>query len=137
MKLTPFQRFELIFIPIIVLLSQVFILLFGLNMIGENIINTMGYPSAFGYLLGGIVVYILDRKKPIRNILQVERIVRSLAVLGALLLIPIILIQNFNIIPILTIFSVLSLIFAILGGILSFFCLLLLWRFSVSQNSSR
>ncbi|WP_455143233.1 hypothetical protein [Candidatus Hodarchaeum mangrovi] len=136
MNLTPFQRFELIIIPITVLISQVFIVLFGLSIIGENIINIIGLPSIFGYLLGVIVVYILDRKQQIRNFLQVERIVRSLVLLGGFILIPIILSQNFKIIPIFSIFSVLALIFALLGGILSFLCILLLWRFSVMQNFS-
>lgn len=136
MKLTPFQQFELIIIPITVLISQFFILLFGISIIGENIIAIIGIPSTIGYLLGAIIVYILDRKRQIRSFNQVERMVRSLVVLGGFILIPIILSQNFDIIPIFTTFSVLSIIFALLGGVLSFLCILLLWRYLVIQNFS-
>jgi len=136
LKLTPFQQFELIIIPITVLISQFFILLFGISIIGENIIAIIGIPSTIGYLLGAIIVYILDRKRQIRSFNQVERMVRSLVVLGGFILIPIILSQNFDIIPIFTTFSVLSIIFALLGGVLSFLCILLLWRYLVIQNFS-
>jgi hypothetical protein len=126
--LTYLQQLELAFIPIFFLLSQILIFLFGLTMIGEEKWIFMGIPILSGSTLSIIASFLLNHRRPINEFSQLESFFRILVFGGGG---AIIIVLFFQVIGLLTgslIFTVLSLVFSTLGGLMTISCLLLLYR---------
>lgn len=126
--LTSFQRFELILIPICFILSLLLILIFGLTIIGNQTLVIMGIPVLVGSGISIFIGYLLNQRNLIRDFNQLELLLRLLVLGGGGALIPLLLTQLLEIFTGYFIFSVLSLVFSLLGGIMSISCLLFLWR---------
>ncbi len=132
--LTFFQRFELILIPISFILSLILMLIFGLAIIGNQILDIMGIPVLLGSGISILIGYLLNRRNLIQDFKQLEIMFRLLVLGGGGILIPLLLIQLLEIFSGYFIFSVLSLVFSLLGGIMSISCVLLLWRVRSNQQ---
>lgn len=134
--LTSFQRLELILIPITFLLSLCFIFLLGLNMIGSEVLSIIGIPVLIGLIIGSFFVFIIKTKYFIFDFLFLEKLFRLLVIIGGLILIPLILTQILGYISSNTIFSILSLIFSLIGTIMGITCLMLLYHNSLTHDLS-
>ena len=126
--LTSFQRFELILIPISFILSLLLMLIFSLALIGNQTLNIMGIPVLLGSGISILIGYLLNQRNLIQDFKQLEMLFRLLVLGGSGVLIPLLLTQILEVFTGFFIFSVLSLVFSLLGGIMSISCLLLLWR---------
>ncbi len=124
--LTSFQRLELFLIPIIFLLSLIFILLMGLNIIGIEVWNIMGIPLLFGSIIGSFIVYIVSKHELLYNFNQLEKLFRILVVGGALALIPLLLVQILGFFSFTLIFSILAFMFSLIGTTMGITCILFL-----------
>ena len=124
--LTALQRFELVLIPTCFIFSQLLVLIFGLNFLGNETWGMMGIPTLFGFGFSILFGLYLNHKEIIQEFKQLETLLRILVILGGGALIPILLVQNFNLLPVNSIFSILSLIFSTLGGTMTISCFLLL-----------
>ncbi|MFX1505539.1 MAG: hypothetical protein ACFFDC_05420 [Promethearchaeota archaeon] len=134
--LTSLQRFELVLIPTCFLFSQFLVLLFGLNLLGNETWIIMGIPVLLGSGISIIFGLYLNHKEFIQEFKQLETLLRILVIIGGGALIPLLLVQNFNLLSIYSTFSILSLIFSTLGGTISVSCLLLFWQTRFIQQSS-
>ncbi|MFW9904485.1 MAG: hypothetical protein ACFFFH_09145 [Candidatus Thorarchaeota archaeon] len=135
--LTSLQRFELVLIPTCFLFSQFFVLIFGLNLLGNETWMMMGIPVLLGAGISIIFGLYLNHKKFVQEFKQLEILLRTLVIIGGGALIPLLLAQNFNFLSIYSIFSILSLIFSTLGGTMSISCLLLFWQTRFIQQTSK
>ena len=124
--LTSFQRLELFLIPIVFLMSLIFILLMGLNIIGSEIWSIMGVPFLLGSIIGGFIVFIVKKKKFINDFNQLEKLFRVLVVVGGLALIPLLIIQILGSFNVNLVFSILALIFSLIGTTMGLTCILFL-----------
>ena len=134
--LTSLQRFELVLIPTCFLFSQFLVLLFGLNLLGNETWVIMGIPVLLGSGISIIFGLYLNHKELIQEFKQLETLLRILVIIGGGALIPLLLVQNFDLLSIYSTFSILSLIFSTLGGTISISCLLLFWQTRFIQQSS-
>lgn len=134
--LTSLQRFELVLIPTCFLFSQILVLLFGFNFLGNETWVMMGIPVLLGSLISIIFGYFLNHKKILQEFKQLETLFRILVLSGGGALIPLLLAQNFNLLPLYSIFSILSLIFSTLGGTMTISCFLLFWHTRLIKKPS-
>ncbi|UCG89723.1 MAG: hypothetical protein JSU57_04405 [Candidatus Heimdallarchaeota archaeon] len=125
MTLTSYQRFELVIIPSSFLFGQILILIIGLNTIGSETWFIIGIPVLMGLTVSLFIGYFLKRKNMVHEMDQLESLFRVLVLTGGGVLIPLLLAQVFNLFTYYYIFSILSLIFSILGGTMSISCFLL------------
>lgn len=123
--LTSYQRFELVIIPSSFLFGQILILIIGLNTIGSETWFIIGIPVLMGLTVSLFIGYFLKRKNMVHEMDQLESLFRVLVLTGGGVLIPLLLAQVFNLFTYYYIFSILSLIFSILGGTMSISCFLL------------
>ncbi|MFX0051291.1 MAG: hypothetical protein ACFE8U_08375 [Candidatus Hermodarchaeota archaeon] len=126
--MTYFQRLELVLIPTFFLVSQILIFLFGLTMIGEEIWIFMGIPILFGSILSILVSFLLNHRKLIHEFDQLESFFRILVFGGGGAIIIVLLFQINGLLAGSLIFTVLSLVFSTLGGLMTISCLILLYR---------
>ncbi len=126
--LTSFQRFELILIPISFILSLLLMLIFSLAIIGNQTLDIMGIPVLLGSGISILIGYLLNQRNLIQDFKQLEILFRLLVLGGGGVLIPLLLTQLLEVLTGYFILSVLSLVFSLLGGIMSISSLLLLWR---------
>ena len=134
--LTSLQRFELVLIPMCFIFSQFLVLIFGLNFLGNETWVMMGIPILLGSGLSILFGLYLNHKEMVQEFKQLETLLRILVVIGGGALIPILLAQNFDLLSISSIFSMLSLIFSTLGGTMTISCFLLFWRTRLIQMPS-
>jgi hypothetical protein len=132
--LTSFQRFELILIPCSFLFSQILVLLFGLNIIGSETWVIMGIPVLFGSLISIVIGVFLYQRQMVHDFKNLESLLRLIVFIGGALLIPLLLAQTLGLFTVYSIFSILSLIFSSLGGIMTISCVILLWHTRPSQE---
>ncbi|MFX0207593.1 MAG: hypothetical protein ACFFDT_16520 [Candidatus Hodarchaeota archaeon] len=135
--LTSLQRFELVLIPTCFLFSQFLVLVFGLNLLGNETWVIMGIPVLLGSGISIIFGLYLNHKELVQEFKQLETLLRILVIIGGGALIPLLLVQNFNLLSLYSTFSILSLIFSTLGGTISTSCLLLFWQARFIQQSSK
>ncbi|MFX1515656.1 MAG: hypothetical protein ACFFC6_05045 [Promethearchaeota archaeon] len=126
--LTTLQRLELVLIPTCFIFSQLLVLIFGLNFLGNETWGMMGIPILFGSVFSILFGLYLNHTEIIQEFKQLETLLRILVILGGGALIPILLVQNFNLLPVDSVFSILSLIFSTLGGTMTISCFLLFWQ---------
>lgn len=124
--LTSFQRLELFLIPIIFLMSLIFILLMGLNIIGIEVWTIMGIPFLFGSIIGSFIVYFVNKRKLLYNFTQLEKLFRVLVVGGGLALIPLLIVQILGFFRFALIFSILAFMFSLIGTTMVITCILFL-----------
>lgn len=136
-KLTSFQRLELILIPVTFFFSLIFIFLIGLIIIGHETWDIMGVPIILGSIIGIIVVFILKQKKLIISFNHLETLFRILVIIGGITLIPMIIGQMIMVVDTNIIFSLLTLIFTLLGSIMGITCVLLLHYSRLTLESSK
>lgn len=134
--LTPFQRFELALIPISFLFSQILVLLFGLNIIGSETWIIMGIPVLLGSVISIVIGYFLNQRKMIQEAKQLESLFRLLVLAGGGALIPLLLAQILDLLTVFSVFSILALIFSVLGGTMTISCILLFWHTRIIQEPS-
>lgn len=134
--LTTLQRFELILIPISFLFSLLLLFIFGISIIGSQTLVIMGIPVLLGSVISIVIGYLLNQRKSIQDFNQLETLFRLLVLGGGGVLIPILLIQLLELFTGYFILSVLSLVFSLLGGLISISCFLLLWRLRSIQHLS-
>ncbi|MFX0122517.1 MAG: hypothetical protein ACFFAE_02710 [Candidatus Hodarchaeota archaeon] len=134
--LTSLQRFELVLVPSCFLFSQILILTFGFSFLGDKTWGMMGIPVLLGSVISIIIGYFLNHEKLLQDFKQLETLFRILVLAGGGALIPLLLAQNFNLITVHSIFSILTLIFTTLGGIMTISCLLLFWHTRLIQKPS-
>ncbi|UCG00456.1 MAG: hypothetical protein JSW11_12515 [Candidatus Heimdallarchaeota archaeon] len=134
--LTSLQQFELVLIPFCFLFSQILILIFGLNFLGNETWVMMGIPVLLGSIISFIFGYFLNHKKLIQEFKQLEKLFRILVLAGGGALIPLLIAQNFHFMNVFLIFFILSLIFSTLGGTMTISCILLVWHFRLIQKPS-
>ncbi|MHA1226969.1 MAG: hypothetical protein ACTSR2_00750 [Candidatus Hodarchaeales archaeon] len=97
----------------------------------------MVLPSLFAFILSIATFIALDKKETIVSFNQLEKMVIKIVLLGGILIVPILLGQVMNIVPLQSIFSLLSFILSLIGGVLGISCLMLLWRLSLIQKFSK
>ncbi len=124
--LTSFQRFELVLIPSSFLFSQILVLIFGLNIIGSETWIIMGIPVLMGSLISIFIGYFLNQRNMVYEVKQLESLFRLLFLAGGGALIPLLLVQILDLLTVYSVFSLLSLIFSVLGGTMTISCFLLL-----------
>ncbi len=124
--LTSFQRFELVLIPSSFLFSQILVLIFGLNIIGSETWVIMGIPVLMGSLISILIGYFLNQRNMVYEVKHLESFFRLLVLSGGGALIPLLLVQILDLINVYSVFSILSLIFSVLGGTMTISCFLLL-----------
>lgn len=134
--ITPFQKFELIAIPIVLVFSQIMILLFGITLIGNELLIIMGMPILLGSLISIFIVYLITRKYFISEFSQIERLFRILVLGGGGALIPFLLAQILDLLTEYLIFPILSFIFSLISGIMIISCLYLLYSTQLSRVPS-
>lgn len=135
-KLSVFQLLELILIPATVLFGQILMIFLTLTIIGDEAWIIIALPVLMGLGLSFFLGFISDRKKPISTFEHLESSFRIIVIIGGILLIPIVILQLLEAIEGFFLFSILAFFFSTIGGIMIFFCLLLLWRFwPLTQNS--
>lgn len=134
--LTSLQRFELALIPTCFIFSQILVFIFGLNFLGNETWVMMGIPIFLGSGLSLLFGLYLNHKEFVQEFKQLETLLRSLVIIGGGALIPILLAQNFNLLSVSSIFSILSLIFSTLGGTMSISCFLFFWQTRLIQLPS-
>ena len=134
--LTPFQRFELALIPISFLFSQILVLLFGLNIIGSETWIIMGFPVLLGSAISIVIGYFLNQRKMIQEVKQLESLLRLLVLAGGGALIPLLLAQILDLLTVFSVFSILALIFSVLGGTMTISCIFLFWHTRIIQEPS-
>jgi hypothetical protein len=96
----------------------------------------MGIPVLLGSGISIIFGLYLNHKEVVKEVKQLETLLRVLVIIGGGVLIPLLLVQNLNLLSIYSIFSILALIFSTLGGTISISCLLLLWETRFIHQSS-
>lgn len=128
MTLTSYQRFELVLIPSSFLFSLILVLIFGLNIIGSETWVIMGIPVLLGFAISIFIGYFLKKRNMVHEITQLESLFRLLVLAGGGVLIPVLLAQVFELLPFSSIFSILSLIFSVLGCTMTISCFLLFWH---------
>ncbi|MFX0170961.1 MAG: hypothetical protein ACFE9L_03490 [Candidatus Hodarchaeota archaeon] len=133
--LTYFQQLELVLIPTFFLLSQIFIFLFGLTMIGEEMWIFLGIPILSGSILSIFVSFLLNHRNPINEFSQLESFFRILIFGGGGAIIIVLLFQIIGLLAGSLIFTILSLVFSTLGGLMTISCLLLLYRAKSKRKS--
>jgi hypothetical protein len=134
--LTSFQRLELILIPIIFLMSLIFILLMGLNIIGSEVWIIMGVPFLLGSIIGSIIVYLVKKQNFLNEFNQLEKLFRILVVGGGLALIPLLIIQILGFFSFNFVFSILALIFSLIGTTMGITCILFLHKYHLTRDPS-
>jgi hypothetical protein len=134
--LTSLQRFELVLIPTCFLFSQILVLIFGLNFLGNETWVVMGIPVLLGAGISIICGFFLNHRKLLQEFKQLEVVFRILVLAGGGALIPLLLAQNFNLLTINSIFPILSLIFSTLGGTMTISCFFLYWHTRLIQKPS-
>lgn len=127
MSLTSFQRFELVLIPSSFLFSLILVLMFGLTIIGSETWIIMGIPVLLGAIISIVIGYFLNKRNMVHEITQLESLFRLLVLAGGVALIPVLLAQTFKLLTLYSIFSILSLIFSVLGSTMTISCFLLFW----------
>ena len=134
--LTSLQRIELVLIPTCFLFSQFLVLIFGLNFLGNETWVMMGIPILLGSGISILFGLYLNHKKMVQKFNQLETLLRILVIIGGAALIPLLLAQNFALLSIYSIFSILSLIFSTLGGTMTISCFILFWQTRFIQHPS-
>lgn len=134
--LTSLQRIELVLIPTCFLFSQFLILIFGLNFLGNETWVMMGIPIVLGTGISILFGLYLNHNEMVQEFKQLERLLRILVIIGGAALIPLLLAQNFKLLSVYSIFSILSLIFSTLGGTMTISCFLLFWQTRLIQLPS-
>lgn len=132
--LTTFQQLELVLIPIILVLSQIFVIFITLAFIGEETWNLIGIPMIAGYLFSTIFIYLLNQKQYIQEFKQLEQLFRFLVVGGGIILIPVLIAQISNLMTFYSIFLILSFVFASISGVMTISCLMFWLRNQFNQN---
>ncbi|NHJ02107.1 MAG: hypothetical protein EAX86_08175 [Candidatus Heimdallarchaeota archaeon] len=135
-RITGFQLFELIAIPITILASVLFMFVIGASFIGDNFWNIMGFPTIIGTLFSLFILVILVQKGQIKKFSQIETIFRLLAIGGGGLLIPVIFLQLNGRLDGFLLISILALVFSIIGGLMALISLRFLWQIYFIQQSS-
>ncbi len=128
MTLTSYQRFELVLIPSSFLFSLILVLIFGLNIIGSETWVLMGIPVLLGFAISIFIGYFLKKRNMVHEITQLESLFRLLVLAGGGVLIPVLVAQVFELLTFSSIFSILSLIFSVLGCTMTISCFLLFWH---------
>jgi len=126
--LTSYQRFELVLIPSSFLFSLILVLIFGLNIIGSETWVLMGIPVLLGFAISIFIGYFLKKRNMVHEITQLESLFRLLVLAGGGVLIPVLVAQVFELLTFSSIFSILSLIFSVLGCTMTISCFLLFWH---------
>ena len=132
--LTPFQRLELVLIASIFLVSLVFIFLMGLNIIGREIWSIMGVPFLLGSIIGGFIGYIVKKQNFLSDFNKLEQLFRILVVVGGLALIPLLIIQILGFFSFILVFSILALIFSLIGTTMGISCVLFLHKYTFTRD---
>ncbi|UCE12394.1 MAG: hypothetical protein JSV04_09360 [Candidatus Heimdallarchaeota archaeon] len=134
--LTPFQKFELIAIPLVLMFSQIMIFLFGIAMIGNELWIIMGIPILLGIVISFFIVYLINKRFLVIEFSQLELLFRILVGGGGGALIPLLLAQILDLVAESIIFPILSLVFSLISGIMIISCLLFLYRYQSIQAPS-
>ena len=121
--ITKFQTLELVLIPIIFGFSQVFVLLFGLSIVGNDIWIIIGIPMGFGVVISLVFLVFFIRYHEISEFLQLESFFRLITISGGIALIIILFFQFFVQLSELTIIPLLSLIISVIGDIMTGMCI--------------
>ncbi len=105
-------------------------------MIGSEVLSIIGIPVLIGLIIGSFFVFIIKTKFFIFDFLFLEKLFRLLVIIGGLILIPLILTQVLGYISSNMIFSILALIFSLIGTIMGITCLMLLYHNSLTHDLS-
>ncbi len=132
--ITKFQTLELVLIPIIFGFSQVFVLLFGLSIVGNDIWIIIGIPMGFGVVISLVFLVFFIRYHEISEFLQLESFFRLITISGGIALIIILFFQFFVQLSELTIIPLLSLIISVIGDIMTGMCIYFLWNALFMQD---
>lgn len=133
-ELTWFQYLELILIPISFIFGQIMIFLFGISIIGQQMLIVMGIPMILGLLTASILNFLLLQRIELNAFSQMELIFRVLTVIGGVLLIFIISLQILLDATSLDIISLMALIISTIGDMMSIICLILLRNHLLHRN---
>ncbi len=132
--LSAFQTAELILIPLTFFFSQIIIILFGLEIIGENTWILMGIPIGIGVLVAIVLLVVVNNAVTINEFRQLEVMFRIITIIGGILFILILGIQIVFQITGILIFSLLTLVISIIGDIMTFQCISFLLRYILTQD---
>lgn len=105
-------------------------------MIGSEVLSIIGIPVLIGLIIGSFFVLIIKKKYFIFDFPFLEKLFRLLVIIGGLILIPLILTQILGYISSNMIFSILALIFSLIGTIMGITCLMLLYHNSLIHDLS-
>jgi dipeptide/tripeptide permease len=125
----------LILIPISFIFSQILIFLFGISVIGEEILSILGIPMIFGLFVAIILSYLLFQRTAIRKFSQIENIFRILTIIGGGVLIILICFQIILDIKSLDIIPFMALVISTIGDMMTIMCIYLLRNSFVKKES--
>jgi hypothetical protein len=125
----------LILIPISFIFSQILIYLFGISVIGEEILSILGIPMIFGLFVAIILSYLLFQRTAIRKFSQIENIFRILTIIGGGVLIILICFQIILDIKSLDIIPFMALVISTIGDMMTIMCIYLLRNSFVKKES--
>ena len=133
-ELTRFQRLELILIPVSFIFGQIMIFLFGISIIGQQMVIVMGIPMILGLLAAVILNFLLLQRIVLITFFQMEHIFRILTVIGGMLLLFIISLQILLDATSLDIIPLMALIISTIGDMMSIMCLISLKNHLLQRN---
>ncbi|MFW9853869.1 MAG: hypothetical protein ACFFFG_02370 [Candidatus Thorarchaeota archaeon] len=127
-RLTTFQRFELLIIPLSFLLSEFFMLSLASMFLGKDALSIVGIPFLGGVTLSLPIVAVLNHGQWLDSFQRLETLLRFLVMIGGAALVPVLLSQFVISFSGYEVFFFLALIFSALGATITLSCLLVLWR---------
>jgi hypothetical protein len=106
--------------------SQILIFLFGISVIGKEILSILGIPMIFGLFAAIILSYLLFQRTAIREFSQIENIFRIFTIIGGGVLIVLICFQIILDIKSLDIIPFMALVISTIGDMMTIMCIYLL-----------